>query len=164
VELYHPSKHNLIVKLIFRHSLTITYTAKLIRDAKPWSGAVLDEYTLPQQYVDSNNKEIIKLGKQLHGENDYKTAQNVLKYVHKTIHTPSGNQVNVTQLSASELLETPVGVCGDYAILMTALLRAEGIPTRMISGLTLQIPLQKTADWNHPGIAHAWVEFYADGK
>jgi hypothetical protein len=61
-------------------------------------------------------------------------------------------------------LETPAGVCADNAILMTALLRAEGIPARMISGLALNMPLGRSGDWRHPGSSHAWVEFYVDGQ
>ena len=144
--------------------ITISYTVKLIRNAQPWSGEVLDEYTLPHQYVESDNDDIVKLGEELRGDDDYKTAQNILKYVHKTIHFPIGVRVNQPQLTASELLKDPVGVCADYAVLMTALLRAEGIPARKISGLTVSIPLQKASDWNHRGISHAWVEFYADEK
>ena len=144
--------------------ITISYTVKLIRNTKAWNGEVHADYTKPQQYVDSDSDSIARLGEQLRGDNDYKTARNILRYVHKTIRLPSGSRVNQSQLTASELLVNPVGVCGDYAILMTALLRAEGIPTRKISGLTLSMPLKKASDWNHRGVAHAWVEFYADGK
>jgi len=144
--------------------ITISYTVKLMRNAKPWNGEVHDDYTKPQQYVDSDSDSIVKLGEQLRADNDYETARNILKYVHKTIRLPSGSRVNQSQPAASELLRNPIGVCGDYAILMTALLRAEGIPARKISGLTLSMPLKKASDWNHRGTAHAWVEFYAAGK
>ena len=144
--------------------IVISYTVKLNRNAEPWDGEDLDEYVLPQQYVDSDNAEIIKLSEQLRGTDDYETAQNILNYVYKTIKARSETLVNATQLTASELLETPVGVCADKAILMTALLRADGIPARKISGLVLSVPLKKVVDWSHPGGSHAWVEFYADGE
>jgi hypothetical protein len=144
--------------------VTISYTVALMRNAPAWEASVLDEYCLPQEYVDSDNKAVIKQAEQLRGSNDYATARNTLDFVHKTIQAPRGNQVNNVQLTASELLDKPVGVCYDNAILMTALLRAEGIPARLISGLSLQIPLNKEGDWTHPGGAHAWVEFYVDGK
>ena len=144
--------------------VTISYSVTLMRNAPPWNGPVLDEYLLPQQFVDSDNRAIIELAEQFRGDSDYKTAQNILNYVHKTIKNPTGSRENIAQLSASELLDNPVGVCGDNAILMTALLRAEGIPARKIDGLSLMLPLSKASDWNHPGIAHAWVEFYIDGS
>jgi hypothetical protein len=144
--------------------ITITYSVALIRNAQSWDAPLSDAYTQPQQYVDSDNKDIIKFGEQLRGDNDYKTAQNIVKQVNKMIHYPSGSQVNKEQLSASELLKNPVGVCGDNAILMTALLRAEGIPTRMVSGVSLELPLKQAANWSHRGGAHAWVEFFVEGK
>ena len=135
----------------------------LKRNDKPWDGSVYDFYTEPQQYVDSDNEAIIKLGQQLRGDNDYQTAQSIIRHVNRLLNSP-GPRENWVQPTASELLESPVGVCFDYAILMTALLRAEGIPARTISGLVFEVPLSKASDWLHPGGSHAWVEFYADGK
>ena len=145
-------------------TVSLSYTARLFRNASPWSGLVHDEYTLPQQFIDSDNEAIRALAIQLRGDNDFQTAQNIHDYVYALISWPSGPQINIDQLYASELLEYPVGVCGDFANLMTALLRAEGIPTRRISGLALQIPLGSASDWGHQGGAHGWVEFYADGN
>lgn len=144
--------------------VTISYSVKLTRNALAWEGDVFDAYIQPQQYVDSNNNAVIRQAEQLRGNSDYETARNTLSYVHKTMRSPSDNQEDTVQLPASELLESPVGVCYDNAILMTALLRANGIPTRVISGLVLEIPLGNEGDWSHPGGAHAWVEFYADGR
>jgi hypothetical protein len=41
--------------------ITISYTAKLFRNAGTWDGEVRPEYTLPQQFVDSDNHSIITL-------------------------------------------------------------------------------------------------------
>jgi len=144
--------------------VTISYTARLLRNVRAWNGEARTEYTLPQQFVDSDNEDIIRLGEELRGDNDFTTARNIFNHTNRTINTATGQRTNVEQLTASELLQNPVGVCYDYAILMTALLRAEGIPARMISGLSLNIPLGSPRDWSHPGVAHAWVEFYVDGK
>ena len=144
--------------------VTITYTVKLKRNVMPWDSEVREAYSQPQQYVDSDNQAVINQATLLRGDNDYQTAQNILVFVHKTMRSPTGPQTNTTQLSASELLETPVGVCADNAILMTALLRANGIPARLISGLVFQIPLKGAGDWSHRGGAHSWVEFYVNGK
>ena len=144
--------------------ITISYSARIFSNAQPWAGDVLVEYTLPQQFIDSDNEAIIALAAQLRGSNDFQTAQNIHDHVNDLIRWPTEDRVNVSQLYASELLESPVGVCGDFAILMVALLRAEGIPARMISGLVLRIPLRSAHDWGHQGGSHAWVEFYANGK
>ena len=144
--------------------VTISYTARLFRNAPPWDADVRDEYMLPQQFVDSDNEAIVALAAELRGDSDFQTARNIHDYVNDLISWPSGPQINIGRLYASELLGSPIGVCGDFANLMVALLRAEGIPARNISGLALQIPLGRATDWGHQGGAHAWVEFYADGK
>jgi len=148
--------------------VTITYTVRLFRNASPWEAQVLPEYLLPQQFVDSDNDAIMRLGEELRGDTDFQTARNIFNHTSRTISTRTGTHTNQggtsTQPYASEILQNPVGVCYDYAILMTALLRAEGIPARMISGLSLNIPLGRGDDWSHPGVAHAWVEFFADGN
>jgi len=148
-------------------TVTISYTARLLRNAGTWDGEVLPEYTLPQQFVDSDNESIIRLAAELRGDNELQTARSIFNHTSRTITTRTGTFMSEgyepTQPYASEILLNPVGVCYDYAILMTALLRAAGIPARMISGLSLNIPLSRGGDWSHPGAAHAWVEFYADG-
>jgi len=147
--------------------VVISYTARLFRNAGAWAGEVRPAYTLPQQFVDSDNEAITALAAELRGVNDFQTARNIFNHTNRTISARTGTFSSEgndpTQPYASEILQNPVGVCYDYAILMTALLRAEGIPTRMISGLSLNIPLGRGGDWSHAGVAHAWVEFYANG-
>jgi len=145
-------------------AVTISFTATLFRNVQPWHGEVRTEYTMPQQFVDSDNDAIIDLAEQLRGENDLQTARNIHDHVNNLLSWPTGSRTNVDRLYASELLDYQIGVCGDFANLMVALLRSAGIPARNISGLALQIPLRRAQDWGHPGGAHGWVEFYADGK
>jgi transglutaminase-like putative cysteine protease len=57
-----------------------------------------------------------------------------------------------TRTTASEAWALGFGVCQDYAHIMLALLRAQGIPCRYIAGLMAG-----------EGESHAWVEYY-DGK
>lgn len=147
--------------------VTISYTARLLRNVEPWDRVVLAEYTQPQQFIDSDNEAIIALGRKLRGECDFETARNISDYVYRFINWPVAGSRFGYRLSASELLEYPIGVCGDFANLMTALLRAEGIPARNISGLVLRLDrlaFSSTGDWEHPAGAHGWVEFFADGR
>lgn len=141
--------------------ISLSYTANLFRNILSWKSENIQEYLLPQQFVDSDNELVKKISAKLRGLNDYETAKNIFQYTNKIFNNHSESTV-INQQSASEMLKNPVGVCYDHAILMTALLRAEGIPARMISGLALRVPLKGGKDWSHPGVAHAWVEFYAD--
>jgi len=53
--------------------------------------------------------------------------------------------------SADDLLSAPRGVCRDYAVLYTALARAEGAPTRLCAGIVAV---------NGMFYYHAWAETY----
>lgn len=64
-------------------------------------------------------------------------------------------------LYASEILQRGSGVCADYAILYTALLRSVGIPSRLSAGIpvyTILYEADKEID-----IGHAWVEINIPG-
>jgi len=62
-------------------------------------------------------------------------------------------------------LETGEGACGEFANLMVALCRAKEIPAKSISGLSIPfMPVFNKSNWSHQAGAHAWVEFYSDGK
>ena len=69
--------------------------------------------------------------------------------------------------SALEAYRLGMGQCGEYARLMVAFCRATGIPSRPISGLVLPrfnlFEQVQTRAWEHPGRAHAWVEFASGG-
>lgn len=59
-------------------------------------------------------------------------------------------------LYASEIMKRRKGVCVDYAILYTALLRAAGIPSRIVTGIpvySILISREKEID-----MGHAWAE------
>lgn len=63
----------------------------------------------------------------------------------------SGSTSNRT--TALEALKQGCGVCQDYAHILIALCRKEGIPARYLAGFMIG-----------EGVTHAWVEIYAQGK
>lgn len=143
--------------------VSIRYTVTLPGDAESWQLPQHDEYLLPGEFVDSDNADIQAAAQSLIVEsNDYETAKNIHRFVTETVKPRAGSSVNQMTMKASEVLKARVGVCGDYAHLMTAMLRAVGIPARDVAGNAMN-NLRKSGDWQHPGDAHAWVEFYADG-
>lgn len=50
-------------------------------------------------------------------------------------------------------LRSGTGICFDYSALLAAMLRAQGIPTRLVIGVVMP-----------EGITHAWNEAYIDGE
>jgi transglutaminase-like putative cysteine protease len=62
-----------------------------------------------------------------------------------------------------DVLDSKRGVCQDYAHVMIACLRAQGLAARYVSGYLRTIPRGKTAEPELVGAdaSHAWVAVYA---
>lgn len=145
-------------------TVEIEYTVTMHAGKVAWDMETRDEYLQPSENIDSDNEDIIAAVRPLVVENDeYRTAKNISAFVSKTVKADTRQRINHTTLPASEILKQKTGVCTDYANLMTAMLRAAGIPARHVSGLVFN-RMTEAADWTHPAASHAWVEFYTDGK
>lgn len=88
-------------------------------------------------------------------ENDiWIQAWGILSYVHTNISYQS--QSTHVETRPDEVLACQQGVCQDFAHLMIAMCRAQGIPARYISGYFYQ-PERPP---EHAEASHAWVEIY----
>ena len=117
-----------------------------------------DEYSMflyPNAYVnfDSNTK-AVKKGQELaaSANSDIEVVQNVYHYIIDNI-TYDYDKAETVQSgyipNVDETLDTGTGICFDYASLMGAMLRSQGIPTRLEIG--------------YAGTEyHAWVSIYTD--
>lgn len=86
----------------------------------------------------------------LTGTASFERANQLRTLVHDTMaYTPGSTTVLTT---AEEALAQRAGVCQDYAHILAALLRMDGIPARYVGGMMLG-----------EGATHAWVEFYDGG-
>lgn len=65
-------------------------------------------------------------------------------------YVPGSTDVRTT---ASEAWRKRTGVCQDYAHILTALCRLDGIPARYVAGMMLG-----------EGKSHAWIEVYTEGR
>ena len=115
-----------------------------------------DEYSMflyPNAYVDFNaNSNAVKKGQELAaGANtDIEVVQNVYHYITKNV-TYDYDKAKTVQSGyipkVDETLATGKGICFDYASLMGAMLRSQGIPTRLEIG--------------YAGTEyHAWISVY----
>ena len=84
-------------------------------------------------------------------KNLVKAASLIRAYVHKTLRPNAGMGI---LRDAREVLKTGEGVCRDYAILTATLMRAAGIPTKLVTGMVY---------YQDRFYFHAWVEAW-DGK
>jgi hypothetical protein len=106
-------------------------------------------YLQPSLQIESGNTEIIQRAKEiLDGE------RNSLLAVTKLVHWVSDNieDALVDSFSALDALHTKKGECQAHAYLYTALCRAAGIPTRVVSGL---VYMEKMGF-----LYHAWAESF----
>ncbi len=91
----------------------------------------MEEYLKETEIVDFSNKEVAKLAKNLanNAKNDEKIAKRCFEFVRDEIHHSGDFKDEVTTCRASEVIEYKTGWCYAKAILLAALLRANGIPT-----------------------------------
>jgi len=89
----------------------------------------------------------------------------IFEFVSRRIGAPP---VDGGEKTAMQAYEACTGACRERAKLMVAILRAAGIPARLVDGMLIRahaIPgASQTAMWEHPAQPHAWVEFYVDGR
>ena len=112
-------------------------------------------YLYPNQYVwYTSGSKACALGRELSekSSDDLSYVQNVYEYVTENIvydHELAAN-VPVDYLpDVDRTIETGKGICLDYASLMTALLRSQGIPTKLVVG------------WSGTQY-HAWISVYLE--
>ncbi len=122
-------------------------------------------YTGEDLFIDIYNPAIISAAKKATGsETDpVLKAKKIYNYItgRLTYDYPRAADRDYEYMNASEILKIGKGVCADYAILYTALLRASGIPARVAAGIPSMLILDekdKTID-----IGHAWTEVKLPG-
>jgi PKD repeat protein len=122
-------------------------------------------YTRDDLYIDSDSSLIRDTVSKLIGEEkDSLVIAGILyDFVARNLYYDYQRAENAEYdfLSASEILEAGKGVCSDYSILYTALLRAAGIPARLAAGIPVYTILYEKE--REIDIGHAWVEIKLPG-
>jgi hypothetical protein len=115
-----------------------------------------DELIMPDKYVESDHPEIVKVATDFHSESDQKTARKAFDWVKGNLNYAG---FVADDLGALYALKNKKGDCTEYMYLYGAILRANKIPTRLISGFIVDSnKLLESADY------HNWVEVYLDGQ
>lgn len=112
-------------------------------------------------YIDKDNPAIVQVAKQLMEnqsnvyrivKNDYQFVVSKIQYNDATFYQLQRNDDanSITIQTASQTLKSGKGICSEYAFLLAAILRAQGIPAKFVAGASA---------W--PSVAlpdlHAWV-------
>jgi hypothetical protein len=130
-----------------------TKAADSVSESISEAGATSQEWTKPSEYLPSDRQELKDLAAEItKDQHDVLTsAFAIMDYVSKSMQPDLG--IGVPR-DALQILKEKTGKCTDYSILTAGLMRAAGIPARIVSGLV-------TADGTF--YYHAWNEVW-DGK
>lgn len=112
-------------------------------------------FLYPNQYVEfTNETKAVKEAKKLtkDAKDDLSIVKSVYHYVVKNVKYDDDKAKTVQKgylPSVDETLKTKKGICFDYAALMTAMLRSQGIPTKLEIGYS-------------GSVYHAWISTWLD--
>lgn len=136
---------------------------KYIKDLSKTSGdyssfSDYSKYTSASDKIESDNLAIIDKSKELFAgiSNPYYKAKKAYEFVNSYM-TYDQNNRNKGALSA---LQTSKGVCEDYSELFVALLRASGVPARIVTGYWVDGESFNNNIANGNNFRHAWAEYY----
>jgi len=122
-------------------------------------------YTRDDLYIDSDNSIISNQAHKLIGNETrpLKIVEILYNYIVRNMYYDYNRAENREYefMSASEILEKGSGVCSDYSILYTAMLRSAGIPARLAAGIPVHTILYETD--KEIDVGHAWVEIKIPG-
>ncbi|MFW5714267.1 MAG: transglutaminase-like domain-containing protein [Brevefilum sp.] len=144
----------------------IAYSVHLWQGKAVWYGELMNPEDLSATpEIQSDDPAIQTKAEELRvNNNQRRTARKIFEFTNQHLKWPDDSRIN-PDISALDSLQSGIGGCTERACLMAALSRAEGIPTRVITGLAMpdSIPFVPISEvWNHPAGAHAWVETYFD--
>lgn len=120
------------------------------------------EYLKEEKYIEPNHQGIKELALALSNDQQdvLNQAYNIFSYVNTQMEYDESNQY--ARKGSISAFYNQRGICTDFASLTVALMRASGIPSRMIGGYILN-EHQGKPNVNGNEVAHAWVEFFIDG-
>ncbi len=122
-------------------------------------------YTGDDLFIDSDNPAISELSRGLVGNetSPIKIAGILYNYIARNLYYDYERAENREYefMNASEILELGKGVCSDYSIAYTAMLRSVGIPARLAAGIPVYTILYEPGQ--EIDVGHAWVEIKIPG-
>ena len=148
---------------VWHHEKGTTYRLKLT--AKYYVG-LLDQYApylSPNQYINFNkDSKIVKKAEELtkNSKTDLEKVEAIYKYVINHIKYDTHKAATVQEGYLPEvdaIIDAGKGICFDYAAVLTAMLRSQGIPAKLAIGYV------KDINGGEP-VYHAWTKFYLDAK
>ncbi len=120
----------------------------------------LAEYVGPNLMINTEDPELVKLAKRAAGsETDpYALGDKLRRFVTTYVTTKN---LNIGFGTASEVCRTREGDCSEHGVLLAALGRINGLPSRVVVGLAYVPSFGGKRDFFG---YHLWTQFYIDGR
>ncbi len=141
---------------------------KIRRDCERVLGAPADagpedptgEFRAPNVWVNSQDAVIVEMAKEARGDetNRYRICDRLRRHVTDVIKSKN---LGVGFASASEVARNKEGDCSEHAVLLAALGRALGVPSRVVTGL---VYVPRFGDAKDVFGFHMWTQFYIAGR
>jgi transglutaminase-like putative cysteine protease len=123
-----------------------------------------DRWTKPTRYLDFETPALRSLASQLAKDRPDPRDRAIAAFNHVRDSIRFGFRPAFYDLTASRVLEGGVGFCNNQSTLMTALLRAMGVPARChFVDIDAQV-LSGVLDPRSPYVDHSWTEAWLDGR
>ena len=137
-------------------------SVRVIVDQSPSEKKVNEEIDLKpflsaSVYLDTDDLLIQKLAKKEKGKTPLETAEKLTKFVFRYM---TNKNYGVGFATASEVARNKEGDCTEHSMLLAALGRVLGIPTRVATGLVYADEFEGKKDVL---VYHMWTQFYLDG-
>ncbi|MHC4445179.1 MAG: transglutaminase-like domain-containing protein [Planctomycetota bacterium] len=118
------------------------------------------DYLTASATINYKDPVVAKLAKQAAGnEKDHKKLAHLLrKFVSNYV---KDKNLSVGFATASEVARSKEGDCTEHGILLAALGRAHGIPTRVVMGMAY---IDAFMGYSHIFVGHLWTQFWIDGQ
>lgn len=113
----------------------------------------LEEYLRANKFIQADDPDIVAVARQVvtREQEAWQTATSLAQW---TFTHLTRKNLTLGFATAKEAMTTQTGDCTEHAVLLAALLRAAGLPTRVVAGLVYQ---------QGAFLGHMWTEIYLDG-
>jgi transglutaminase-like putative cysteine protease len=140
-------------------SRVVTVDAQLaLADVAQPLGATAPElriFTQPERFIESDDPRIKAIAQTLRAGSASETAQRTYAWVRQSL---GRSEFTPEDRGALRAMQDKAGDCTEHAYLFAAVLRANGVPARVMGGY-----LMPESGVLRPHDYHNWAEFYADG-
>lgn len=113
------------------------------------------DWLAPSFVIDWDEPAVVAMSKEFRTATQEPSVPAVVDFVHRSLAASGNRGFDI----ASQVAEHRDGDCSEHAVITAALLRASGVPARVVVGLALF-----QLDGRYVAYGHAWVDARVDGR